>query len=143
MRMAAGPSSLAETPEALLSPVRQGGLRGAAPAEPAGGGRLPAARDRQVGEPAQWDAAAIPALTVRQRRCGCRSRRRSKQELVLRLGLCFGSLSVLLRKLYKLTVALLPIVIILLTVFRSEGLPHKAAMCEKNSAGEPFGVHLI
>ena len=58
MRMAAGPSSLVETREALLSPLRQGGLCAAAPAEPQSGGRLLAARDRQARESAKWDTAA-------------------------------------------------------------------------------------
>ncbi len=52
MRMAAGPSSLVETGEVLLSPLRQGGLCGPAPAGPESGGRLLAARDRQARESA-------------------------------------------------------------------------------------------
>jgi len=50
--MAAWHSILAETPEALLVPLRRGGLRGPAPAEPERSGRLLAAGDRQIGEPA-------------------------------------------------------------------------------------------
>ena len=50
MRMAAGPSSLVETPEALLISLRSGGLRGPTPPEPQGGGRLLAAGDRAPGE---------------------------------------------------------------------------------------------
>ena len=64
MRMAAGPSSLVETREALLIQVRSGGICAATPPEPAcGGGRVPPAGDRQVGEPAaKRDAAAIKAF---------------------------------------------------------------------------------
>ena len=66
MRMAAGPSSLVETREALLAQVRQGGLCSAAPAEPQDGGRLLAARDRSAGEPAPERDAAERAEAVGQ-----------------------------------------------------------------------------
>jgi len=63
MCMAAGPSSLAEIPEALFAPLRSGGLCRAAPAEPQSSGRLLAARDRAAGEPApDRDKAEIKAL---------------------------------------------------------------------------------
>ena len=58
MRMAAGPSSLVETPEALLIGVRSGGLRGPASAGSESGGGLPSARDRSIGESGHRDAAA-------------------------------------------------------------------------------------
>ena len=66
MRIVAGPLSLVETPEALIIQVRSGGLCGAAPAGPQGGGRLLATRDSEVGEPTHGDAEAREALIAFQ-----------------------------------------------------------------------------
>ena len=63
MYMAAGPSSLVETPEALLVSLRSGGVGGPVPAEPERSRRLLAAPDRAAGEPApDRDKAEIKAL---------------------------------------------------------------------------------
>ena len=58
MYMAAGPSSLVETPEALLISLRSGGVGGPVPAEPERSGGLRAAGDREVGESGYWQATA-------------------------------------------------------------------------------------
>lgn len=56
MRMAAGPSSLAETPEALLIQARAGGVRAAAPPDPSCGG-VSRTGDRPPREPTDRGAA--------------------------------------------------------------------------------------
>jgi hypothetical protein len=58
MRMAAGPSSLAEIPEALFAPLRSGGKCVATPPEPACGGGVSRTGDRPPREPTDRGAAA-------------------------------------------------------------------------------------
>ena len=62
MRMAAGPSSPVETREAPLIQARSGGICAATPPEPASGSRVPSARNHEVGESTDRDAAAIAAV---------------------------------------------------------------------------------
>jgi len=58
MRMAAEPSSLVKTREALRIQARSGGICAATPPVPASGSRVPSARDHEVGESTDRDAAA-------------------------------------------------------------------------------------
>ena len=58
MRMAAEPSSLVETPDALLIRMRSGGICAGIPPEPACGGGVSRTGDRPPREPTDRGAAA-------------------------------------------------------------------------------------